>query len=101
MCGQDETERNAPLLEMLYCSVTLCVRQCSFVFSLHSSAISIPCVCMYYMLRPIAVIIRYTELLQSPFFLCAVPPYTGQCLHIGSALYRYVAYVIPLCYKMY
>jgi hypothetical protein len=43
----------------------------------------------------------HMELIKSPFFLPAVPPYTGQCLHIGSAFYRYVVYVIPLCYKMY
>jgi hypothetical protein len=63
--------------------------------------INTPCVCMYYMFRPIADIIRYIELFQSPIFLSAVPPYTGQCLHIMSALYRYVVYVMPLCCKMY
>jgi hypothetical protein len=56
---------------------------------------------MSYMFRPTAAIIRYTELLQSPFLLSALPPYTGQCLHNGSALYRYVVYVMPLCYKMH
>jgi hypothetical protein len=56
---------------------------------------------MYYMLRSIAAIIEYTELLQSPFFLTVVSPYAGQCLHIGSALYMHVVYEIPLCYKMY
>jgi hypothetical protein len=39
--------------------------------------------------------------LQSPFFPHVIPPYIGQCLHIGSAFYKYVVYVIPLCYKMY
>jgi hypothetical protein len=33
---------------------------------------------------------------QSSYFLSAVAPYTGQCLHIGSALYRYVVvYILP------
>jgi hypothetical protein len=36
------------------------------------------------------------------FLPSAIPPYTGQCLHIGSALCRYVVlYVLPLCYKVY
>jgi hypothetical protein len=56
---------------------------------------------MFYMFCPIAAIIRYTELLQSPLFLSAVPPYTGQCLYIAIALYQYVVYVMPLCYKIY
>jgi hypothetical protein len=56
---------------------------------------------MYYVFRPIAAIMKYTDLLQSPFFLSAIPPYTGQCLRIGSALYKYVVYVMSLCYKMY
>jgi hypothetical protein len=30
---------------------------------------------------------------QSPFLLSAVPPYTGQCLHIGKALYSYMLFV--------
>jgi hypothetical protein len=44
-----------------------------------------------------------SKLLQSPFLLSAIPPYTGQCLYTGSASYRYeyVVYVMPLCYKMY
>jgi hypothetical protein len=50
---------------------------------------------MCYMFRPTAAIIRYTELLQSPYLLLY------QCSHIGSALYRYVVYVIPLRYKLY
>jgi hypothetical protein len=55
-----------------------------------------PCVCMYYMFRPIVAIIRYIELLQS-FFLFVIPSFTGQCLHIRNTLYRCVGYVIPLC----
>jgi hypothetical protein len=55
---------------------------------------------MYCMFRPTAAIIRYTEPSQSPFFLFAILPYSGQCLHTGSALYRLgVVYVMPLCYK--
>jgi hypothetical protein len=56
---------------------------------------------MYYIFRPIVAIIRYTKPLQSLFFLFAIPPYTDQCLQIGSVLYRYIVYVMPLCYKMY
>jgi hypothetical protein len=52
------------------------ITECLFLFSLHSSAIDIPCVCMYYMFRPIAPIIRYTELLQWPFFLSYIHPNT-------------------------
>jgi hypothetical protein len=40
------------------------------------------------MFQPIEAISRYIALLQSSFF--AVPPYTG------SALYRYVVYVMPV-----
>jgi hypothetical protein len=52
------------------------VTECLLLFSLHSSAISIPCVCMYHMFQPIAAIIRYTEPLQWPFFLSAIHPNT-------------------------
>jgi hypothetical protein len=31
---------------------------------------------MYYVFRPIAAIIRYKDLLQSPYLLSATPPYT-------------------------
>lgn len=41
------------------------------------------------MLEPIVAIIRYTKLLQSPFLLFTLYPYTGQCLHIGGVLYRW------------
>jgi hypothetical protein len=56
---------------------------------------------MYYRFRLIVAIIRYTEPLQSPVLLSAIPSYTGHCLHIGSALYKYVVYVMPLCYELY
>jgi hypothetical protein len=29
--------------------------------------------------------------------LSAIPPYTGQRLYTGSAFYRYVFYVMPVC----
>jgi uncharacterized membrane protein len=32
--------------------------------------------------------------------LPAIPHYTGQCLHTGSALYRYIVYVMLLRYKI-
>jgi hypothetical protein len=54
---------------------------------------------MYYMFRPPVAIIRYTELLQSPLLLSAISLYTGQGLHIGSALYRFVVYIVPLYYE--
>jgi hypothetical protein len=56
---------------------------------------------MCYMFRPIVVIVRYIVLLESPFFLSTIHPYTGQCLHIGSVLYKYFVSLMPLCYKMY
>jgi hypothetical protein len=40
-------------------------------------------------------------LCPSPFFLSAILPYTGRCLHVGSFLCRYVVYVMPLCYITY
>jgi hypothetical protein len=46
-------------------------------------------------------IIGYTEPLQSPFLLSAMPPYTGQCLHTGSVLYRCTVFVMPLYYEIY
>jgi hypothetical protein len=36
-----------------------------------------------------------------PLLMSAIPPYTAQCLHIGSVLFGYIALVFPLCYKMY
>jgi hypothetical protein len=51
---------------------------------------------LYYMFRPVAPIIRSIELFQSPFFLAAMPFFTGQSIHIGSASYRYVFW-----YKVY
>jgi hypothetical protein len=36
-----------------------------------------------------------------PFVLSATTPYIGHSLQIGSALYKYVVYVIPLCHKMF
>jgi hypothetical protein len=41
--------------------------------------------------------VSYTQ----PLFLSAIPPYTGQCSYTGSALLRYIVYVMPSCYKMY
>jgi hypothetical protein len=71
------------------------------LFCLLNYGTKTPCICTYYMFRHIAAIIRQTELLESPFFISAIPPYNGQCLYIGSALYMYVVYVIPLCYNTY
>jgi hypothetical protein len=78
-----------------------CLYQFLLLFSGHKSDINTPCVCMYYMFRPIAAIIRYTEPLQSSFLLSAIPPCTGQCLHIGSALYWHIVSVTSRRYKMY
>lgn len=50
--------------------------------------------------RPIMATIRYTQALQS-LFLSAVPPYTAQCLHSSSVLYRYVVYVIKYINKIF
>jgi hypothetical protein len=71
------------------------------VITRHDSGINTPWVCMYYMFLPIAAFISYTELLQSPFFVSAIPPCTGQCLHIGSALFGYFVYVMLFCYEIY
>jgi hypothetical protein len=56
---------------------------------------------MNYILQPIAVIVMYVECLHSAFLLFAITSYIVRCLHISSALYRYVFCVITLCYKMY
>jgi hypothetical protein len=79
----------------------LYVRQCLLLPSQHDPGIDTPSVCVHHMFRPIAAIIRYTEPLQSPFLLSDIVPYTGQCLHTGCILYRYVVYVVPLYYKIY
>jgi hypothetical protein len=83
------------VLDVLYSSIILCVKQRLLSFSRQNSGINTPHVCMYYMFHPIVGIIRYVELSQSPFLLSAMLPHTGQCLHIGSVLYRYVVYVMP------
>jgi hypothetical protein len=49
----------------------------------------------------IVAIIKYMKFIQSPFLLSATPPYIGQCLHNGSALYRCAVHIMPSCYKMY
>jgi hypothetical protein len=33
--------------------------------------------------------------------MSAISPYNGQCLHIGSMLFGYIVFVLPLCYKMF
>jgi hypothetical protein len=48
--------------------------------------------CVYHQVR-IALTITLLSICYTP---C-----TGQCLYIGSALYMYVVYVMPLCYKIY
>jgi hypothetical protein len=52
--------------------------------------INTPCVCIYYAFRPIAAIIRYTELF--------IPSIWYTSLH-WPMLYRYVVYAMPLCYE--
>jgi hypothetical protein len=83
-------------VEILYSSVILEIM--FIIISQHNPGINTPCFCVYCMFQPIAAIIRYIELLQSPFLLSAIPPYTGQRSRIGSALRRYVVYVIK-CIK--
>jgi hypothetical protein len=78
----------------------LCVRQCLLLLSQCNSGIDTPYICMHYMFWRIAATVRYAEPLQLPFLLSAVPPYTGQCLHIGRALFGYIVYVMSLCYEM-
>jgi hypothetical protein len=48
-------------VEMLYCSITLCVRQCLLLFHSHN-LVQIPdTLCSYYMLQPTVAIIRYIQ----------------------------------------
>jgi hypothetical protein len=55
----------------------------------------------YYMFR-LTVAIKYMQFFYiHTLFMSAVPPYTGQCLHIGHVLFGYIALVLHLCYKMY
>jgi hypothetical protein len=51
-----------------------------------------PYVCMYYVraFRFVLAIIRQIVPSYLPFLQTALPPYSGQCLHIGSALHRNV-----------
>jgi hypothetical protein len=42
-------------------------------------------------------IVKYNAVI---ILLSAIAPYTGQCLPTGSALYRYIVYVMPLRYKI-
>jgi hypothetical protein len=42
------------------------------------------------MFRPIVAFIRYIQIFTFTLLvLSAIPPYTGQCLHIGSVLIKY------------
>jgi hypothetical protein len=67
-------ELEGSLKEILHCSVILCVRQCLLLLSLRIPGIDTLHICMYYMFRPTVAIIRYIDLLQSPFFLSTLPP---------------------------
>jgi hypothetical protein len=60
---------------------------CLLLFSQHS-CVNSQYVCTYYMFQPIVAIVRYVELLQSPFLLSDVLPYTGHC---------FIVYVCCLC----
>lgn len=60
---------------------------CLLLLIQHSSGICSPYVFMYCLFRPIVAIIKYIEPLQSLFLLSAIPPYSGQCLHTGIAMY--------------
>jgi hypothetical protein len=54
----------------------------------------------YYMFRPNVAFIRYIQFFYiHPLLVSAIPPYTGQCLHIGSALFGYIAFVLPPAIK--
>jgi hypothetical protein len=55
----------------------------------------------YYMFRLTVAIIRYIHFYIHPLLLSVVPPYTGQCLHIGSVLFGHIAIVLPMCYNIY
>jgi hypothetical protein len=46
---------------------------CKIMFSRHNPGINTPRVCTYYMIWPVVDIIRYIELLQSPFRLLCLP----------------------------
>jgi hypothetical protein len=59
----------------MQCLLLLLVVVVVVVFNQDSSDIDMPWVCMYYKFWPIAPIVRYIELLQSPFFLSVIPPY--------------------------
>jgi hypothetical protein len=56
----------------------------------------------YCMLQPKKAITRYKSSHNFPFFLPhAMPPYTGQCLHIGSMLDWCTVLVLPLILLLY
>jgi hypothetical protein len=53
----------------------------------------------YYMFRPEGAIFRYSRIrAHNPYFFSCCSPHTGQCLHIGSALYVWF-YVMPCVTK--
>jgi hypothetical protein len=57
-CNVDITmkDNNIMLLEILYCSVMLCVRQCLVSPIQHNPGVDTSYVCMYYMFWPIATL---------------------------------------------
>jgi hypothetical protein len=61
------------------------------VYTIHGT--NIPHI-SFHTFRPDGAIFRYTRVLQSPVSLYATFPHTGQCLHIGSALYVWSFYAI-------
>jgi hypothetical protein len=66
----------------IYYSVMLCARQCSLSFSRYSPRINTSRICMFKMIRLTLAIIKDIEFYSH--ILSPIPPYNGQCLHIGS-----------------
>jgi hypothetical protein len=70
--------------------------QCRLLHSQHNYWYTYIIVHLYYMFQP-KRLSSGTRALKSPlFFPPAMPPYTGQCLHIGSVLDGCIVLVMPI-----
>jgi hypothetical protein len=93
------TAKKAVVLEMLYFSVILCIKQCFVIVSVHTiRGTDIPYVFTFTACFGLMWPSSGTLGLTITYFFSRYSPYTGQCLHIGSALdVRF--YVMPYVAK--
>jgi hypothetical protein len=77
------------ILEMLYFSVILCIRQCFITVTVHTiRGTNIPHVSLHYMFRSDGAIFRYVGVLQSAVSLSATLPTLASVYTLGvSCMY--------------